>query len=61
MMTRLLNALFGGNRRGESVSSALARKAAQGRYFFIVAEALNDLMFAIFKRERHHSENNREP
>lgn len=54
MTTRWLNALFGGDRRGESASSAVGRKAAQGRRAFIVAEAAIDLAFAVIKGERHH-------
>lgn len=53
MTTRWLNALFGGNRRGESMSSAVGRKAAQGRRFYIAAEALIDLPFALLG-QRHH-------
>lgn len=57
MATRFLNALTGGNRRGESVSSAVGRKAAQGRRVYIMWEAAIDLMFA-FAGERHHCANN---
>lgn len=59
MATRFLNALAGGNRRGESTSSAVARKAMQGRRGYIVLEALIDLIFAFFG-ERHHCQNNLE-
>ncbi len=54
MTTRWLNALFGGNRRGESTSSAVGRKAAEGRRFYIIAEAAIDLAFAVIAGQRHH-------
>lgn len=60
MATRFLNAVFGGNRRGESTSSAVARKAAQGRRWFVIWEALIDLLFAIIAGQRHHCQNNLE-
>lgn len=53
MSTRWLNALFGGNRRGESTSSAVGRKAAEGRRLYIIAEALIDVPFALLG-QRHH-------
>lgn len=53
MTTRWLNSLFGGNRRGESTSSAVGRKAAEGRRLFIVFEALIDVPFALLG-QRHH-------
>lgn len=59
MATRLLNAILGGNRRGESTSSAVGRKAAQGRRLYIIWEASIDLIFAFFG-ERHHCQNNLE-
>ena len=58
--TRFLNSLTGGNRKGESTSSAVARKAMQGRRFYIVAEAAIDLLFAVAAGQRHHCENNLE-
>ena len=58
MATRFLSALFGGDRRGESTSSAVARKAMQGRRGYIVLEALIDLLFAAFAGQRHHCANN---
>lgn len=39
MATRFLSALFGGDRRGESTSSAVGRKAADGRRLYIVKSA----------------------
>lgn len=56
MTTRWLNALFGGNRRGESVSSAVGRKAMAGRRLYIIAEAVINLGFAMAKGERNHCE-----
>ena len=53
MTTRWLNSLFGGNRRGESTSSAVGRKAAEGRRLFIALEALIDVPFALLG-QRHH-------
>ena len=53
MATRFGNSLFGGNRRGESISSAVGRKAAQGRRRYIVLEAVIDLGFALLG-QRHH-------
>lgn len=58
MATRFLSALLGGNRRGESTSSAVARKAMQGRRFYIIAEAAIDLGAAIVAGQRHHCANN---
>lgn len=58
MTTRWLNSLWGGNRRGETVSSAVGRKAASGRRRYIIWEAAIDLMFAIARGERHHCQNN---
>lgn len=55
MATRFLNALTGGDRRGESTSAAVGRKAAEGRLAFVVAEAAIDLLFACFG-QRHHCE-----
>lgn len=53
--TRLLNSLTGGNRRGESTSAAVGRKAAEGRRLFIAIEALIDLVFALPPiSQRHH-------
>lgn len=54
MTTRWLNALLGGNRRGESTSSAVGRKAAQGRRLYIAAEGLIDMAFAVAAGQRHH-------
>lgn len=54
MTTRWLNSLFGGNRRGESMSSAVGRKAAQGRRWAIAAEGLIDAAFALVFGQRHH-------
>ena len=59
MATRFLSALFGGDRRGESTSSAVARKAMQGRRQYIILEALIDLGASFFG-ERHHCANNLE-
>ena len=53
MTTRWLNSLFGGDKRGESTSSAVGRKAAEGRRLYIVLEALIDLPFAALG-QRHH-------
>jgi hypothetical protein len=53
MTTRWLNSLFGGNRRGESTSAAVGRKAAEGRRLFIAFEALIDVPFALIG-QRHH-------
>lgn len=53
MLTRFGNSLFGGNRRGESISSAVGRKAAEGRRFYIIAEAAIDLLFSTVG-QRHH-------
>lgn len=58
MSTRWLNSLFGGNRRGESVSSAVGRKAREGRRLFVIWEAAIDLMFAVFAGQRHHCDVN---
>lgn len=52
--TRWLNALFAGNDYREPTSSAVGRKAAQGRRLFVIAEALIDLLFAVVLGERHH-------
>lgn len=53
MTTRWLNAVFGGDRRGESVSSAVGRKAADGRRRAIIVESFINVPFA-FLGERHH-------
>lgn len=53
MTTRWLNSLFGGDRRGESTSAAVGRKAAEGRRLYIIAEALINLPFAVLG-QRHH-------
>jgi hypothetical protein len=58
MTTRWFNSLLGGNRRGESTSSAVGRKAAQGRRGYIIAEAAIDLVFAVITGTRHHCANN---
>ena len=60
MTTRWLNSLFGGDRRGESVSSAVARKALEGRRLFIIAEALINVPFAVLG-ERYHCERRLDP
>lgn len=60
MTTRWLNSLFGGDRRGESVSSAVARKAREGRRRYIVLEALINVPFALLG-ERHHCESRLDP
>lgn len=54
---RAWNVILGGNRDGETISSAVGRKAAQGRRLFIITEALIDLLFAL-RGERHHCQNN---
>jgi hypothetical protein len=54
MTTRFLNAVFGGNRRGESMSSAVGRKALKGRRFYIITEAVINLAFAITVGQRDH-------
>lgn len=51
--TRWLNALFGGNRRGESTSSAIGRKAIEGRRAFIIIEAIVNLPFACLGQRDH--------
>lgn len=58
MATRFLNALTGGDQRGESTSAAAGRKASEGRRLFIVIEAAIDLLFAFFG-QRHHCETQR--
>lgn len=52
--TRWLNTLFAGNDYREPTSSAVGRKAAQGRRMFVIAEAMIDLLFAVALGERHH-------
>lgn len=52
--TRLLNSIFAGNDYREPMSSAVGRKAAQGRRLFVIAEAMIDLLFAAVLGERHH-------
>jgi len=46
MATRFGNSLFGGNKRGESMSSAV-----------IAFEAIINVPFAVLNRERHHCDN----
>lgn len=58
MTTRWLNSVLAGNRRGESTSSSVGRKARDGRRTFIVFEAAIDLAFALITGQRHHCENN---
>ena len=58
MATRFLNAVTGGDQRGESTSAAVGRKASEGRRGFIVAEAAIDFLFACFG-QRHHCESQR--
>jgi hypothetical protein len=53
MATRMLNAVTGGNRRGESTSAAVGRKATEGRRLFIAFEGAIDLLFSLFG-QRHH-------
>lgn len=52
--TRWLNTVFAGNDYREPMSSAVGRKAAQGRRLFVIAEASIDLLFAVVLGERHH-------
>lgn len=51
--TRLLNSLGGGDRRGESTSSAIGRKAQEGRRLFIALEAIVNLPFAFAGKRNH--------
>lgn len=53
MTTRWLNAVFGGNHRGESTSSAVGRKAVEGRRAFIIFEAIINLPFAFLGQRDH--------
>lgn len=57
MLTRFGNSLFGGNRRGETISSAVGRKAQEGRRLYIVWEAAIDFAFS-FTGQRHHCASN---
>lgn len=50
---QLWNVLLGGNNPDETISSAVGRKALQGRRGFIVLEAFINLPFA-FLGERDH-------
>ncbi len=54
---QLLNVLFGGNDEDETISSAVGRKARQGRRLFIALEAVINVTFALLG-ERHHCESN---
>lgn len=47
MATRFGNSLFGGDKRGESISSAVGRKAIAGRRRYIFWEACINLLFAL--------------
>lgn len=55
---RAWNTILGGNRDGETISSAVGRKAAEGRRLFVILEAGIDLIFAIACGQRHHCANN---
>lgn len=57
-LDRAWNTLLGGNRDGETISSAVGRKAAQGRRWAVVAEGVIDAWFAALFGERHHCANN---
>lgn len=54
-LDQLGNVLFGGNNPRETISSAVGRKAVEGRRLFIVLEALINVPFA-FMGERNHCE-----
>lgn len=57
-LDQLFNVLFGGNNVDETISSAVGRKAKAGRRFYIIWEAVINLMFAMITGERNHCENN---
>jgi len=52
---QLWNVLLGGNNTDETISSAVGRKALEGRRRFIMLEALINVPFA-FLGERNHCE-----
>lgn len=51
---RLLNVLFGGNDSTEMISSAVGRKAVEGRWWALVAERIIDWLFFQLTCERGH-------
>lgn len=57
-LDQLCNVILGGDDVDETISSAVGRKAAQGRRLFIALEAVIDLTFAVIAGERHHCANN---
>lgn len=55
---RLWNSLLGGDDVDETISSAVGRKAAEGRRWAIRIEGVIDAWFALLFGERHHCANN---
>lgn len=57
-LDQLWNVLLGGDNPDETISSAVGRKAREGRRFFIFWEAVINLFFACPPMsERNHCEN----
>lgn len=52
-LDQLWNVIFGGNNPDETISSAVGRKALEGRRLFIVLEALINLLFALIGQRNH--------
>lgn len=57
-LDQLCNVILGGDDVDETISSAVGRKAAEGRRWAIAIEALIDAWFALLFGERHHCANN---
>lgn len=57
-LDQLCNVILGGDDVDETISSAVGRKAAEGRRWAVAIEALIDVWFALLFGERHHCANN---
>lgn len=57
-LDQVCNVILGGDDVDETISSAVGRKASEGRRWAIAAEGLIDMWFALIFGERHHCANN---
>lgn len=55
---QLANVILAGDNEDETISSAVGRKAREGRRWAIAAEGVIDALFALIFGERRHCENN---
>jgi len=57
-LDQLANVILAGDNVDETISSAVGRKAREGRRWAIAAEGVIDALFALVFGERHHCEIN---